>query len=48
MKRLYSLLLTFAVVLLCSAAAPKREFRGAWIQAVNHQFEGIPTAQLKT
>lgn len=26
---------------------PKREFRGAWIQAVNHQFEGIPTSELK-
>lgn len=26
---------------------PKREFRGAWIQAVNGQFEGIPTAVLK-
>lgn len=26
---------------------PKREFRGAWIQAVNGQFEGIPTATLK-
>ena len=47
MKRLSFLLLTLVVVLLCSAAAPKREFRGAWIQAVNHQFEGIPTAQLK-
>ena len=23
---------------------PKREFRGAWIQAVNGQFRGIPTA----
>ena len=30
-----------------SLNAPKREFRGAWIQAVNHQFEGIPTAELK-
>ena len=48
MKRLALLLLTLSVVLLCSAAAPKREFRGAWIQAVNHQFEGIPTAELKT
>lgn len=48
MKRLALLLLTLSVVLLCSAAAPKREFRGAWIQAVNHQFEGIPTTELKT
>ena len=22
---------------------PKREFRGAWIQCVNGQFQGIPT-----
>lgn len=48
MKRLALLLLTLSVVLLCSAAAPKREFRGAWIQAVNHQFEGIPTSELKS
>ena len=26
---------------------PKREFRGAWIQAVNGQFKGIPTERLK-
>ena len=26
---------------------PKREFRGAWIQAVNGQFCGIPTEKLK-
>ena len=26
---------------------PKREFRGAWIQAVNGQFRGIPTERLK-
>ena len=24
---------------------PKREFRGAWIQAVNGQYKGIPTEQ---
>ena len=29
MKRLSTLLLSLATVLLCSAAAPKREFRGA-------------------
>lgn len=33
---------------ICTAANPKREFRGAWIQAVNHQFEGMPTADLKS
>lgn len=26
---------------------PKREFRGAWIQAVNGQFQGVPTEILK-
>ena len=26
---------------------PKREFRGAWMQAVNGQFRGIPTEKLK-
>lgn len=26
---------------------PKREFRAAWIQAVNGQFRGIPTEKLK-
>ena len=47
MKRLATLLLALATVAFTFAAAPKREFRGAWIQAVNHQFEGIPTAELK-
>ena len=26
---------------------PKREFRGAWIQCVNGQFQGMPTAQVQ-
>lgn len=26
---------------------PKREFRGAWIQAVNHQFEKMPASVMK-
>lgn len=30
-----------------AARYPKREFRGAWIQAVNGQFQGVPTEQLK-
>ena len=47
MKRLATLLLALLTVAFTFAAAPKREFRGAWIQAVNHQFEGIPTAELK-
>ena len=27
--------------------APKREFRGAWIQCVNGQFQGMPTQTMK-
>ena len=26
---------------------PKREFRGAWIQCVNGQFQGMPTEKMK-
>lgn len=40
-------LLFCAGITVLAQTAPKREFRGAWIQAVNHQFEGIPTAELK-
>lgn len=47
MKRIATLLLALTAVAFTFAASPKREFRGAWIQAVNHQFEGIPTAELK-
>ena len=36
---------------ICAAYAqgqfPKREFRGAWIQCVNGQFQGMPTEQMK-
>lgn len=46
-KHLIVLLLILFTVVPCNASQPKREFRGAWIQAVNHQFEGIPTAELK-
>ena len=28
-------------------SAPKREFRGAWIQCVNGQFQGMPTEKMK-
>ena len=47
----------FLLVLLLAAGAraqvpsgnayPKREFRAAWIQAVNGQFRGVPTEKLK-
>ena len=46
-KHLIVLLLILFTVVPCNASQPKREFRGAWIQAVNHQFEGIPAAELK-
>ncbi len=43
-------LLLFALCSLTTSAqqnAPKREFRGAWIQAVNGQFLGMPTATMQ-
>ncbi|MCQ2073582.1 MAG: family 10 glycosylhydrolase [Bacteroidaceae bacterium] len=48
MKRVITVifLLSLTVCTFCQTA-PKREFRGAWIQAVNHQFEGIPAKELK-
>lgn len=46
-RRLLLLLFCLTCALAFSATSAKREFRGAWIQAVNHQFEGIPTATLK-
>ena len=27
---------------------PKREFRGAWIQCVNGQFQGMPTEKMRS
>ena len=45
MKRIILLLLVcFA---LTAANAQKREFRGAWIQCVNGQFQGMPTAAMQ-
>lgn len=51
---LKNLILIFALLLAMGAEAqssaglyPKREFRGAWIQAVNGQFRGVPTGKLK-
>lgn len=52
---LRKLILLFALFLATGVGAqiqqqspyPKREFRGAWIQAVNGQFRGIPTEKLK-
>jgi uncharacterized lipoprotein YddW (UPF0748 family) len=42
--------LLFNIVTMADAqniTAPKREFRGAWIQCVNNQFNGIGTAQMQ-
>lgn len=54
MKRTIYLLLVAAIsVISCSGirhnvkSHPKREFRGAWIQAVNGQFTGMEEAQMK-
>lgn len=47
LKRLLFLVAVALVSLGSSAIGPKREFRGAWIQAVNHQFEGMPSAQMR-
>lgn len=44
MKRFFSFLLLFCVALVATAQqmyAPKREFRGAWIQFINGQFQGM-------
>src|SRR5574344_2355746 len=47
MLKLYFLSICLLVFSVCYASAPKREFRGAWIQAVNCQFQGIPAKVLK-
>ena len=39
---LFALLLTLSV-----SAQPKREFRGAWIQCVNGQFQGMGTQKMQ-
>ena len=46
MKRFYLLLLT-ALVVVTVAAQPKREMRGAWIQCVNGQFQGMGTQAMQ-
>lgn len=45
--RKHLLILFLLAVALTSTAAPKREFRGAWIQCVNGQFEGIGTEKMQ-
>lgn len=50
MKRNILLLLLLTVVMLPSRGAEplKREFRGAWIQAVNGQFIGMSTSEMQS
>ena len=40
-------LITFSFSLLSSSAQMKREFRGAWIQCVNGQFQGMGTQKMQ-
>lgn len=51
-KNLVLLALTLALTAQTAVAqkgykCPKREFRGAWIQCVNGQFQGMTTAQMQ-
>ena len=46
MKKLF-LLLVVALVAAGAWAQPKREMRGAWIQCVNGQFQGMGTAKMQ-
>ena len=45
--KLLLLLITFHLSLLTSPAQMKREFRGAWIQCVNGQFQGLGTEKMQ-
>ena len=53
MRYLYKICLLFLLVLMCHNVVyadnknPKREFRGAWIQAVNGQFLGMGEQEMK-
>ena len=50
MKKLFLVLTLFIVhcsLFINTAAAQKREFRGAWIQSVNGQFQGMSTQQMQ-
>ena len=54
MRKVYILLAVMALFLSCGTARhatsehPKREFRGAWIQAVNGQFTGMDEEGMKS
>lgn len=47
MKNLKQLLLLIIILTAIPVAAQKREFRGAWIQAVNGQFVGMSTTAIQ-
>lgn len=47
MKRLYISVIIVLVAALAVMAQQKREFRGAWIQCVNGQFQGMTTATMQ-
>ena len=48
-KNLFSLLIALCCCTFLNAQsiAPKREFRGAWIQCVNGQFQGMEAKQMQ-
>ena len=49
MKKIFILLLTLCIsaVMLAGVPMPKREFRGAWIQMINGQFQGMSRDQMQ-
>ncbi len=47
MKQTLTLLIMLLLISVCPAAAGKREFRGAWIQCVNGQFQGMGTEAMQ-
>ena len=47
MKTIRTFLLLLLLFSVCVVDAQKREFRGAWIQCVNGQFQGMSTAAIQ-
>lgn len=45
--RIKTLLLMLLTAVVVNAQTPKREFRGAWIQCVNGQFQGLGTERMQ-
>lgn len=41
------MMLAFVLIANAQSRCPKREFRGAWIQCVNGQFQGMPTEKMQ-